>query len=72
MHNFSDIFSLRGRTALVTGGSRGIGCMIATGLLQQGAEAIFSSREAADCDAVAAELSALGTCYSLPAAPRKT
>ncbi|HZY15567.1 MAG TPA: SDR family NAD(P)-dependent oxidoreductase, partial [Ramlibacter sp.] len=32
-----DLFSLAGRVALVTGGSRGIGRMIATGLLQQGA-----------------------------------
>ena len=67
MCNFNDIFSLRGRTALVTGGSRGIGRMIASGLLQQGAEVILSSRKSADCETAAAELSPLGTCHSLPA-----
>jgi NAD(P)-dependent dehydrogenase (short-subunit alcohol dehydrogenase family) len=40
MHDFSDIFSPRVRTALATGGSRGIGRIFATGLLQQGAEVI--------------------------------
>jgi NAD(P)-dependent dehydrogenase (short-subunit alcohol dehydrogenase family) len=61
------MFSLEGRTALVTGGSRGIGRMIAAGFLQQGATVYISSRKAAACDATAAELSALGPCHSLPA-----
>ena len=63
----TDLFSLQGRTALVTGGSRGIGRMIAAGFLAQGAKVYISSRKAADCDATAKELSAQGTCISLPA-----
>jgi NAD(P)-dependent dehydrogenase (short-subunit alcohol dehydrogenase family) len=63
----TDLFSLQGRTALVTGGSRGIGRMIAAGFLAQGAKVYISSRKAADCDATAKALSAHGECISLPA-----
>jgi NAD(P)-dependent dehydrogenase (short-subunit alcohol dehydrogenase family) len=63
----NDLFSLAGRTALVTGGSRGIGRMIAAGFLKAGARVYISSRKAAACDAAAAELSTLGPCVSLPA-----
>ncbi|HEY9237724.1 MAG TPA: SDR family oxidoreductase [Burkholderiaceae bacterium] len=63
----TDLFSLKGRIALVTGGSRGIGRMIAAGFLAQGAKVYISSRKAADCDATAKELSAQGECISLPA-----
>src|ERR1700723_2122761 len=62
-----DLFSLEGRTALVTGGSRGIGRMIAAGFVERGAKVYISSRKAADCDATAEELSRDGgTCVSLP------
>jgi len=63
----NELFSLKGRTALITGGSRGIGRMIATGFLEQGARVYISSRKPDACDQTAAELSALGTCLSLPA-----
>jgi NAD(P)-dependent dehydrogenase (short-subunit alcohol dehydrogenase family) len=61
------LFSLAGRTALITGGSRGIGRMIAEGFLAQGARVYISARKAAACDQTAKELSAFGHCVSLPA-----
>jgi NAD(P)-dependent dehydrogenase (short-subunit alcohol dehydrogenase family) len=62
-----DLFSLEGRVALVTGGSRGIGRMIAEGFLMQGAKVYISSRKADKCDAMAEELSkGGGVCISLP------
>src|SRR5438093_1749662 len=66
-HAMNDLFSLQGRTALVTGGSRGIGRMIAAGFLRAGARVYISARKAEACDATAKELSALGPCVSLPA-----
>ncbi len=63
----NDIFSLQGRTALITGGSRGIGRMIAQGFLAHGARVYISARKAAVCDRTAEELSAHGPCLSLPA-----
>ena len=63
----SDLFDIAGKTALVTGGSRGIGLMIARGFVEAGATVYISSRKAEVCDEVAAELSKLGTCVSLPA-----
>jgi NAD(P)-dependent dehydrogenase (short-subunit alcohol dehydrogenase family) len=52
---------------LVTGGSRGIGLMIARGFLESGAKVYISSRKKDICDAVAAELSRVGECISVPA-----
>ena len=62
----TDLFSLKGRTALITGGSRGIGRMMAAGFLAQGARVYISARKAAACDQTAKELSAMGFCVSLP------
>nr|WP_249419660.1 SDR family oxidoreductase [Rhabdothermincola salaria] len=61
------MFDLRGKTALVTGGSRGIGLMIARGFVEAGVEVVISSRKADVCHEVAAELSDLGTCRAMPA-----
>jgi NAD(P)-dependent dehydrogenase (short-subunit alcohol dehydrogenase family) len=63
----NDLFSLKGRVALVTGGSRGIGRMIAAGYLRAGAKVYISARKADACNSTAAELAALGPCVSLPA-----
>jgi NAD(P)-dependent dehydrogenase (short-subunit alcohol dehydrogenase family) len=63
----TDLFDVTGKTALVTGGSRGIGLMIASGLIDAGARVIVSSRKAADVEAAAAELSARGDCVAVPA-----
>jgi NAD(P)-dependent dehydrogenase (short-subunit alcohol dehydrogenase family) len=64
----NDLFTLQGRVALVTGGSRGIGRMIASGFLKQGAARVYiSARKAQACEDAARELSSLGTCIALPA-----
>jgi NAD(P)-dependent dehydrogenase (short-subunit alcohol dehydrogenase family) len=64
------LFSVAGKTAVVTGGSQGVGLMIARGLVAGGAHVYISSHLPEVCDEAAAELSALpggGTCVSLPA-----
>ena len=61
-----DLFSVAGRTALVTGGTSGIGQMIAQGFVENRCRTYVVGRNAAACDATAAELSREGECRPLP------
>ena len=63
------LFNVAGRVALVTGGSRGIGLMIAKALVSNGAKVYISARKADVCEKVAAQLTSLGPgkCVALPA-----
>ncbi len=65
--SIDSLFSVAGKRALVTGGSRGIGRMIASALLSNGAEVIIASRTADDVDAAVSELSKLGNCSGVAA-----
>jgi 2-deoxy-D-gluconate 3-dehydrogenase len=64
-----NLFSVAGKVAVVTGGSKGIGEMIAAGYLANGAKVYISSRKAVVCDATAKRLSQTygGQCISIPA-----
>jgi NAD(P)-dependent dehydrogenase (short-subunit alcohol dehydrogenase family) len=61
------LFDLTGKVAVVTGGTRGIGLMMARGLLQAGASVYISSRKADAGEAAVAELSPFGEVESIPA-----
>jgi NAD(P)-dependent dehydrogenase (short-subunit alcohol dehydrogenase family) len=61
------LFSVAGKVAVVTGGSRGIGEMIAEGLVRNGVTVYITARKAAACDETAARLGEFGTCVSIPA-----
>src|SRR5215468_9943065 len=67
MGEIMDLFDLSGKTAVVTGGSRGIGLMIARGLLEAGARVYISSRKADACAAAERELTRYGMVAAVPA-----
>ncbi len=67
MNTYIDnLFSVKGKTALVTGGAKGIGLMIAKSLVNAGATVYISSRSADDCVKIAHELSEIGVCVAMP------
>src|SRR5437763_952636 len=61
-----ELFSVRGKIALVTGGSRGIGEMIARAYVENGVKVYITARKTEACDALADELSKTGECISIP------
>jgi NAD(P)-dependent dehydrogenase (short-subunit alcohol dehydrogenase family) len=65
-HVIEQLFSLKDRVALVTGGSRGIGKMIAAGFVAAGAKVYITSRKAEECAATARELASAGRCVAIP------
>jgi len=64
----ADLFSIAGKTALVTGGGRGIGAMITRGYLEAGAARVYiSSRKAADLEQMVADMDGIGECIAIEA-----
>jgi len=63
----NDLFSIEGKIALVTGGTRGIGLMIARGYIEAGVRVYVASRSEEACAETEKELSKLGTCVAIPA-----
>jgi len=63
----NELFSVAGKVAIVTGGSRGIGRMIAEGFVENGVRTYITARKADACAETAAELSKKGECIALPA-----
>ena len=60
-----NLFSLTGKVAVVTGGSRGIGAMIARGFLESGVKTYITSRKLDELQATAKELSEIGECIAI-------
>ncbi|MGD0394424.1 MAG: SDR family oxidoreductase [Acidimicrobiales bacterium] len=63
----AELFSVAGKTVVVTGGTRGIGLMIAAGFVAAGAVVVVASRKADAVEAAVAELSRFGECSGFPA-----
>lgn len=66
MSGFTSLFDVKGKVALVTGGSRGIGEMIAAGFVENGVKTYITARKAPACVETAERLSEKGTCIALP------
>jgi NAD(P)-dependent dehydrogenase (short-subunit alcohol dehydrogenase family) len=64
---FPQLFALNGKSAVVTGGTRGIGMMMARGLLQAGARVVISSRKADACARAQEHLAQFGDVRAVPA-----
>lgn len=62
-----NLFSLTGKVAIVTGGSRGIGAMIARGFVENGVKTYITARNVDECQHTADELSNFGECIAMPA-----
>ena len=62
----ADLFGIDGKVAVVTGGSRGIGRMIAEGYVRAGARVYITARKAEACQDTARELSEVGECVAIP------
>lgn len=63
--SISDLFSVKGKVALITGGSSGLGLNMAHGLVRNGAKVYISSRKQAQCDAAVKELAPYGTAIAI-------
>ena len=61
-----NLFDINGKVAVVTGGSRGIGAMIARGFVENGARVYITARNDQELEATAAELAELGDCIAIP------
>ncbi|WP_052670105.1 SDR family oxidoreductase [Nitriliruptor alkaliphilus] len=61
----TSLFDIEGKAALVTGGARGLGAMIARGLVTAGARVLITARDRERCEEAAAELRAIGDCQAL-------
>jgi NAD(P)-dependent dehydrogenase (short-subunit alcohol dehydrogenase family) len=61
----SKLFNIGGKTALVTGGAKGLGRMIAEGLVEAGCKVYITSRDHAACEQAALEMSQSGVCFAL-------
>ena len=67
MATIEDLFGVKGKVGVVTGGSRGIGFMIAETLVDNGVRVYITARKAEACDAAAEALARRGECISIPA-----
>ena len=61
----AELFSVEGKVAVVTGGSRGIGEMIAEGFVSAGASVVLTARKEAELQATAERLSSIGPCLAV-------